>query len=737
LGEPHAHKTIELRALEVQDPCLASDMETNFRSLAEPQRFALETYSGNWMRDFSQVFVPMVMDICKCVKKDIGLSKPWKKPADNTTIGPVGAEYLITALLKVIATIELGETIGTDVITPKNLGPYKTEDHMDNPAGLHLSEMVIRAGKEKVTSTEKTSASEGKPQVSEEKLQAYVTASEETHEVSAAKQKELGSYAFPGKLELEEPILYEVGSSGFANHIYGTIEWVKQTFIEAAKKGSKDPRMNRANFGKGLHGVEDYFGHSNFVEVAINSVREPKEVPDTLFERIPPQKQKQQGNTPIHPRCYRGDLYKQPITTGTFGTLDTVVSLAHAVLPLIDVYYNYLDKAIDIFLGLIEEDKASTWEKIKEKSSEYRAAIALAILLEGMDKAGITLPVLDIETIRLDIPPINMLLPEDILKYVKGVDYPVRIGSKRVPPTKAVEEYKRYYEIIQRAMPLLEKLKEEITEAILNALPAEVREMIELYENLKDAYERFRKWLKEQIRIIIIKVVIEGILNTTPEEFSKKKHKKLEEWAEDTRGLVMEIMEYTTHITGKTALEVRIESGDLVKERNDAKLIPKHEGGAGLPPSHSEICKDHPPESHRSIFYELHIDLATKADKHLMVLMHNIWREVCPETWIVRNPSSLLDEAELAKLDQEAAAVAEREKDRASLAKRKFAQKDEQNLSPSMIKLLNAVDLYISHPDESDWWVDTVKNYTYKIEEDIKERNKTRNNRQLKDKPKA
>ncbi|MGD0405306.1 MAG: HET-C-related protein [Candidatus Bathyarchaeia archaeon] len=702
MGEPHAHKTIELQALEVTDPHLAKDLDTKFRSLPEPQRFALETYSGNWMRDFSQVFVPIVMDKCKCIKKEIGFSKPWTSKPDKTTIGAAGAEELVTALLKVVATIELGETIGTDIVTPENLGPYKTEDHMDNPAGLRLEELVIRVGKE------------------------YVTASDESPDVVAARQKQIGSSAFKGKLTLEEPTLYEVGPSGLANHIYGTIEWVKQTFKDAV---SKDPRMNRVTFGKGLHGVEDYFGHSNFIEVALNSLRE-QIVVDTLFEKYPNPPKKQQSSL-TRSRCYLGDLFRQPITTGTFGTLDTYISIAHSVLPLIDLYYDYLDKAIDIFLGIIEENDASTWDKLKELGSKHRSAIALALLLEGMDKAGIKLPVLHVETIQLNIP--GILLPDEIQKEIQGVEFPIDIDTEYVPPTKAVVEYKRYYEVIKKAMPLLKKLKEEITEAILDALPAKVREMIETYENLKDAYEKFRKWLKNEIRMIIIRL-IEGVLGISVEDFAAKKHKKLEEIAEDTRALAMEIMEYVTHWEAQTALEVRIESGDLKKKKIGQttydKVVPKHEKGSELPPSHSEVCKDHPPESHRSLFYELHLELATKADKHLFVLMHRVWSETCPETWIIRNPSSILDEAELERLDQEASKVAEREKERAKKANRTFAQND-PNLSLSMKKLLNAVDLYVSHPEESDWWLDIVKNFQFKLEEDIRGRNETRGHRQL------
>ena len=696
MGEPYAHKSMEFKAFGVSDPHLAKDLNTKFSDLPEPQRHVLETYSGNWMRDFSQVFVPMVMDKCACIKKDISFTKLFAKKPDSTTIGRDGAEELVTALLKVVATIELGEPIGDEVIIPKNLGQYKTEDHMDNPAGLRFNGLVVRV--------------EGE----------YVTASDKAPGVAEARKREMSSSAFKGKLQLEESKLYEVGESGLAFHIYGTTEWIKQTFMKAV---TKDPRHNRMLFGTGLHGVEDYFGHANFIEVALNSLRD-QTVVDTLFEKfkVPPEEQKKL----MRSKSYRGDTVRQPITTGTFGDLDTRISIAHSLLPLLDVYFDHLDKAIDIFLGLIEEDKASTWDKLKELAAKNRAAFALTLLLEGMDRAKIRMPVLYVETIKLSLP--GMLIPDKIEKELQGFEFPVRIESKHVPPTQAVVEYQKYYKVIKAAMPHLKKLKEMATEAILSMLPDEVRKMIETWKMLQGAYERFRKYLKNKIRMIIL-MVIQDMLGMDLEDFAAKKHKTLEELAEDTRGLAIHILETITHWQSKTALDVRITKvGDLYKAKKDTRIVPKHDKPHELPPSHSEVCKDHPPKANRSLFYELQVELGVYADKHLGVLMHDVWSEASPETRIVSNGSSLLSASELEKLNEEAAMVAEREKKRAKKINRTFAQND-SSLSSAMVKLLNAVDLYVSHPEESKWWIDVMKNFSHKIEDDISKRNETRSHR--------
>ena len=56
-----------------------------------------------------------------------------------------------------------------------------------------------------------------------------------------------------------------------------------------------------------------------------------------------------------------------------------------------------------------------------------------------------------------------------------------------------------------------------------------------------------------------------------------------------------------------------------------------------LPPSHSEISKDHPPHtddiqkgydvSEGSLFFQLHHNLAVEADKHIIKKLQDTWDE--------------------------------------------------------------------------------------------------------------
>ncbi|MBC8186327.1 hypothetical protein H8E88_35035 [candidate division KSB1 bacterium] len=162
-----------------------------------------------------------------------------------------------------------------------------------------------------------------------------------------------------------------------------------------------------------------------------------------------------------------------------------------------------------------------------------------------------------------------------------------------------------------------------------------------------------------------------------------------------------------------------------------------------LPPSHSEISKDHPPHpapkdapGHQmdagSPFFELHKVLAVQAVKHLDILMARVWKT---KSLVGSKWSPQLSEAALKAANLEATKAAKREKRRhrrgGTGIKRSFQQTElDLKNRPNMRSLLDAVDLYISHPDESDWWRPIVRNYvnknTNKVLKEIALRNMSR-----------
>ena len=232
-GEPGVHRDIELRAwgghnLVNLNKKWGDELDRRHPS---PTRLelALETYSGNWMRDFSQVYVPFVKKLLK----------------ESFDMEPSMAEKLLGSLLKALATIEFGDNISRH-ITIDNLKSYLPEEHMDNPAGMLRSELLEWRAKAREDWEQFSIPPEGSPR----------------------------STGLKGS-QVENPGLYVVSPTGLTLHIYNTIEWVKSSFRSAIlptaslRAGQNDAAyMRRMYYGRGLHGIEDYFAHSNYIEVA-------------------------------------------------------------------------------------------------------------------------------------------------------------------------------------------------------------------------------------------------------------------------------------------------------------------------------------------------------------------------------------------------------------------------------------------------------------------------------------
>ena len=397
MGESGVHKKIEFTAWNVIDPKLNKNSETNFESLPKEQQQALAIYAGNWMRDFSQVFVPVVFNNVKKMPRVIGdISSP---PIDS-----LGAESLISSILRAVAIQEFDVEIPQKLMTDENIGVYVPEEHMDNPAGLTLDDdLLVRT----------ISKSGGKGH--------YVIASQSS---PGSWKNTINASGFPSTLQIENPILYHISPSGMNYFIFNTSEWVKKQFKKSKKSNDIDDA--RMFFGSGLHGVEDYFAHSNFIEIAINSLLDDadKHGLSLKYKKIKKYDSKRWADT----------LYdkgsKNHITTGTFASgLDTGVSIAYIFLSKMPILFDIIDKGVNILVDrkldkilnmvqkkkTLEERRKEFENKIKEYEIDYKGAETLSVLLEGMDKAKIKIPTFETFTlpkdIRVTVPCVHMKAP--------------------------------------------------------------------------------------------------------------------------------------------------------------------------------------------------------------------------------------------------------------------------------------------------------------------------------------
>ena len=200
-----------------------------------------------------------------------------------------------------------------------------------------------------------------------------------------------------------------------------------------------------------------------------------------------------------------------------------------------------------------------------------------------------------------------------------------------------------------------------------------------------------------------------------------------------------------------------------------------------LPPSHSEISKDHPPHHHDdkhpewheaskertqahgevekrldehhdpahehddneehedlaegSSFYGLHRALAVEADRHIQKQLETCWNAELI-------PGQRADEKKMQvghdRILEESATVAGWAAEQRGKAGFRHAQTDERvspqlRARPEVMSLLNLVDYFVSHPSSSMWWREIFDNYLATHGEEVHRailaRNKTRSHR--------
>lgn len=702
MGEAGVHRRIEMDAWGVTDPGLIDKPEQNSTNLSEDQKLAYETYSGNWMRDWSQVIGPTAWKILQDVPKE-----PFTPGGSRDKIGGKGTEAIVVHALRAFAILELGEDIGTKIITSDNLGAYQSEEHMDNPAGMQGGVDVI------------------------------IRNTQGVYDIDASKDdaqllSKLKGSCFSDKKQIQEPLLYETNARGLQLHILNTKELVKQTLTDAAN--ASDPTIRRVKLGKALHAIEDYYAHSNFIEVALDQVLEDKDdklkldiLPkdaslrnhnpasvDTLYAKPPGSIPKKSQGGPDDPVPLSGQLARKAITTGSFVDGDMIVSLAHVAIPLTEALSKHIDKTIDEWLTVIPKDNTPAFDKLKQDSLHKRPQLAIAEIWEGFDEAGMLFPIISLEPIKL-IDTLNKAIDSSSLSsskkalLKKGVselpDIQITLPlPKKVRAKEAFEEYKKIIEFVDKFKKAIEDLlKREIIKAIIDALGAELKDQLEF---ILKAIETFKAAVKRFIHVLLIRLVA-ALLGIDIVKVAASKHKTLEELADNLQEFEKLILESVE--VRKLSLESQTKIGDLKTVKHNENIVPKHKDGEEpqlFPPSHSEVCKDHPP-AHRSLFFELHRDLAIQADRHIAALIQKIWGTPTIVTKSIQAP--ITDIGTLNDQAQKAAVSEKQVMDSSSFGTTaKFAQNP--SAGDDKTKLLNAVDLYIAHPADRKWWRPIFKN---------------------------
>jgi Domain of unknown function (DUF4157)/Heterokaryon incompatibility protein Het-C len=161
------------------------------------------------------------------------------------------------------------------------IGRYLPSEHVDNPAGSESAE---------------------NPDISAE-MRA------KRREALSPAQREFVDEEQTAKFK--QQVATQAASSGLPVYIERAKEHVKRQIAEAAALGRND--KGRAALGNGLHAVEDYFAHSNFVEVALAQLEHEGEVGENN-----PKIRAMQNYYEVDPTNIDTDKFGRPqIVTGT------------------------------------------------------------------------------------------------------------------------------------------------------------------------------------------------------------------------------------------------------------------------------------------------------------------------------------------------------------------------------------------------------------------------------------
>lgn len=791
----------------------------------DPRRLGVsQMYSGNFMRDLNQLNVPTVMNALSGIPKD-----PIQNPKGDK-IGGRGAHDITTAVIQALALIDLGPEAAALVTggekdaagkeTPDRIGMYRPEEHIDNPMGMGGdTDTMVKNTDPNATDPD----TKKKVEIGEPRPAKAVVDPQGGTTLDADRDAQLQGSAVQGT-QVENPNLYKVSGAGLQSHIYNSVEATKKRWLNASQLGPTPE--GRSEFGAGSHAVEDYFSHSNFVEVALNSyidaalqsagkgagqsatqksrlefadevkkrniqnfkkpLMQDEYYVDSLYDAKAPQPKKPgKGGRARKPR--------QAVTTGSFGGLDTKVSISHILLPKMPVLQKALLGSIDSLFGIARAPGATGgWASLKKQLGEDPYNQAGAMILEGFSNAGMVAPVPDLELEYKTVPLIGVSIPSGVKHLTKSLAL-----------TDAIGTYAAFYSRAQEMIGIVEKYASYAQYLV----PVPVAQIVKQINSIIDAGDQaLRKAIKSQVTSGLV-AILDSLSGRKPEEAAKQKEEReAQEKAnggkprtddEEFEAYLGDALQYFDEKVDKmeedSALEQRLDHGDLSelsKAQVESRVGPveitgtekffdpmtmkwkhrtKYKALNPLPPSHSEISKDHEPhdEHHKegkddqlhahnetehakgSPFFGLARTLAVDSVKHCEAQLQEVWSKqmVWKDTSLFGDGKKFtysddssadkgagVHDAVLKEADTRAAAEKDLAKDEGR--KRVDATTAPVANDPDVTRLLNLVDEFVSHPDDTQWWKPVFDRHLENADnreavfDSIRRRNSTRTARQ-------
>ena len=205
-------------------------------------------YFGNWLRDYSQLLDPKIVRATTMPKRFPDLL----------------SREALTRIVDVLAVKEFTDLMQLDrssfTVTPQRLGVYRPGEHIDNPRAI-------------------------------------------TPEPANPKERDAD---FEDWVKPDDPALQVDFQTSMKRYIQRSVETMSSELDRATQAGPQSFDGLRA-LGSGLHILEDFFSHSNFVELSLIKL----------------------GHTNVLPWTSEADCrHRLPLVTGMFGGSDIIASLA-------------------------------------------------------------------------------------------------------------------------------------------------------------------------------------------------------------------------------------------------------------------------------------------------------------------------------------------------------------------------------------------------------------------------
>ena len=289
----HGHQSIELILSEV-----GFDRNTELPYV----------YLGNWLRDFSQIIDPAIVSLPAGASREAIKSKEALTPDFFAHFSNGYSRDFLTRLIGYLAIKSFMEDIlDKHSIKPEDLNQTTLQDINATEAQKELIDHIE-------TLIVKSDINKAKEVVGGYRWQEHMDNPTSPAGLDASVDASLINPVFNPQASSKD--LSVNPNTGMRYHIESSVEYLEERFKMAMDAGPTKEGLRY--FGEGLHLLEDYYAHSNFIEVGLIQMGHKKVIPWVTL-------------TP----AMKAGQELIPITTGLFGSTDVLGSLLPKVAAMI------------------------------------------------------------------------------------------------------------------------------------------------------------------------------------------------------------------------------------------------------------------------------------------------------------------------------------------------------------------------------------------------------------------